>query len=65
MLIIGWEPIIANFICHQLVRIVQTLLERSFIHATPCEWNKLSEYDSGRVLNNVMYTTIWMLTENN
>ena len=49
-----------------------TFLERSFIYAAPCEWNKLSEhirtsnFDSGRVFsNNVIYTTIWMLTVNN
>ena len=34
-----------------------TFLERSFIYAAPCEWNKLSEH-------NVIYTTIWMLTVN-
>ena len=43
MLIRGWEPIITN-LCHQFVRIVQTLLERSCIYSAPCEWNKLSEY---------------------
>ena len=49
-----------------------TFLERSFIYAAPCEWNKLSEhirtsnFDCFRksVLNNVIYTTIWMLTVN-
>ena len=49
-----------------------TFLERSFIYAAPCEWNKLSEhirtsnFDCFRksVKNNVIYTTIWMLTVN-
>ena len=42
------------------------------IYAAPCEWNKLSEciqtstFDSFRksVKNNVIYTTIWVLSEN-
>ena len=49
-----------------------TFLEHSFIYAAPCEWNKLSKLSehqilivSERVLNNVIYTTIWMLTVNN
>ena len=25
IVILGWEPIVTNFLCHQLVRIVQTL----------------------------------------
>ena len=49
-----------------------TFLERSFIYAAPCEWNKLSEcirtstFDSFRksVKNNVIYTTIWVMNEN-
>ena len=49
-----------------------TFLERSFIYAAPCEWNKLSEhirtsnFDCFRksVKSNVIYTTIWMLTVN-
>ena len=58
MLIRSWEPIIANVLCHQYVRIVtlfcNTFLGRSFIYAAPCEWNKLSEcirksnFDSSR-----------------
>ena len=48
-----------------------TFLERSFIYAAPCEWNKLNEcirtstFDSFRksVKNNVIYTTIWVLSE--
>ena len=49
-----------------------TFLERSFIYAAPCEWNKLSEHirtsnfdcfrKSGKTI--VIYTTIWMLTVN-
>ena len=53
MLILSRDPIVTNLICHQLIRIVQTLfLECSFIYTAPCEWNKLSEYifiHSGRV----------------
>ena len=48
-----------------------TFLERSFIYAAPCEWNKLSEhirtsnFDCFRKsVKNVIYTTIWMLTVN-
>ena len=48
-----------------------TFLERSFIYAAPCEWNKLNEcirtstFDSFRksVKNTVIYTTIWVLSE--
>ena len=45
-----------------------TFLERSFIYVAPCEWNKLSEgirpstFDSFR--KSVIYTTIWVLSEN-
>ena len=42
--ILAWELIIISLIYRQLVRIVLTLLERSFIYAAPCEWNKLSEH---------------------
>ena len=48
-----------------------TFLERSFIYAAPCEWNKLSEcirtstFDSFRKsVKTVIYTTIWVLIEN-
>ena len=44
-----------------------TFLERSFIYAAPCEWNKFSEhiktthleYSRKSVKSNVIYTTIW------
>ena len=47
-----------------------TFLDRSFIYNAPCEWNKLSEHIrtsnfncfQKSVKNNVIYTTIWMLT---
>ena len=45
-----------------------TFLERSFIYAASCECNKLSEcirtstFDSFR--KSVIYTTIWVLSEN-
>ena len=48
-----------------------TFLERSFIYDAPCEWNKLSEcirtsnFDSFRKSGKTIYTTIWMLSENN
>ena len=45
-----------------------TFLERSFIYAAPCGWNKLSEHiRTSNVYcfrNSVIYTTIWMLTVN-
>ena len=59
---------------HQLIMLPiskdcsNTFLERSFIYAAPCEWNKLSEhirtsnFDCFR--KSVIYTTIWMLTVN-
>ena len=64
---------------HQLIRPAiskdcsNTFLKRSFMYAAACEWNKLSEhmrtsnFDCFRksVKNNVIYTTIWMLTVNN
>ena len=44
MLILGWEPIITNLLCHQISKDCSNIfLERSFIYAAPCEWNKLSE----------------------
>ena len=49
-----------------------TFLERSFIYAAPCEWNKLSErehirtsnFDCFRKRTMLFITTIWMLTVN-
>ena len=49
-----------------------TFLERSFIYVASCKWNKLSEHIRSSnfecfrmsVKNNVIYTTIWMLTVN-
>ena len=47
MWILGWEPIIINSLCHQSVRIVQTLFLRvhSFIliHANGTNWVNMSE----------------------
>ena len=48
-----------------------TFLERSFIYAAPCEWNKLSEHSRTsnfdcfrKSVKTMLFTTIWMLTVN-
>ena len=55
---LGWEPIITNLLCHQLVRSIQTLffsvLSCMLLHANGTHWVNILErqilINSGRVL---------------
>ena len=62
-----------SLLCPQLVRMVLTLFlnihSLMLLHANGTNWVNISKHQifivSGRVLNNVIYTTIWMLIVNN